>query len=464
MKPIHVAAAAAILILGMAGTRGEAPPRPTTPTLVVLVSVDTLRADSLSFAGHRPITSVFMDELAQDGVIFSNAYSTSSWTPPSMGSLLTGLYPTCHGVITGDIRDRGKIEQPVLADSITTLAEVFQDAGYITIGVPANRHLMADLGFAQGFDHYFNEASFFPAQKLNSVVRAKLEEALGSEWRTKIRSTRVFLWIHYFDPHDPYFARQPWIDAFAPDFSENPAAYPNATVMRELHKRYPRPDAELGSKIRPLYDSEVAYWDQHFGELARELGLDRPDVLFAFTADHGEEMVEHGAIGHSQSLFEELVHVPMVVRWPAGIPGGRVESGTVSIVDLYPTLVELAGLDPPEHLQGRSLAPFLTGRKPLDDRPVFLQLMPPKPHLLAIRQGHWKLVVPQDSAGTPQLYDLLEDPGEHHERAAENTRIARRFQGTLDRWYSSLPPPPELETAPLSEQQIEELRALGYVQ
>lgn len=464
MKPMYAAIAATIFVIANAGPRSEMPPQPTAPPLVVLVSVDTLRADSLSFTGHRPVTSAFMDKLAHDGVIFTNAYSTSSWTPPSMGSLLTGLYPTCHGVITGDIRNRGKIEQPVLADSITTLAEVFQAAGYITIGVPANRHLMADLGFAQGFDHYFNEASFLPAQKLNSVVRAKFEEALGSEWRTKIRGTKIFLWIHYFDPHDPYFARQPWIDTFAPDFGKNPAAYPKDTVMRELRKRYPQPGIELGSKIRPLYDSEIAYWDQHFGELARELGLEGSDVLLAFTADHGEEMAEHGAIGHSQSLYEELVHVPMVVRWPAGIPGGRVEDGTVSIVDLFPSLIDLAGLERPKHLQGRSLAPFLIGQKPLKDQPVFLQLMPPKPHLLAIRQGQWKLIFPQDNGGTPQLYDLLEDPGEHHDLAAEHGRRVRRYQGQLDRWFASLPPPPELETAALSEQQIEELRALGYVQ
>ncbi len=464
MRLIRVAVAATIVVLAMAGARGEAPARPSTPSLVVLVSVDTLRADSLSFAGHHPMTSEFMDALAHDGVIFSNAYSTSSWTPPAMGSLLTGLYPTCHGVITGDIRDRGKIEQPVLADSITTLAEVFQASGYITIGVPANRHLMADLGFAQGFDHYFNEASFLSAEKLNSVVRAKLKEALGPEWHTKIRDTKIFLWIHYFDPHDPYFARQPWIDKFAPNFKKDPAAYPNATVMRELRKKYPRPDADLGAKIRPLYDSEVAYWDQHFGVLADELDLDDPNVLLAFTADHGEEMVEHGAIGHSQSLYEELVHVPMVVRWPAGIPGGRVEDGTVSIVDLFPTLVDLAGLEQPERLQGRSLAPFLTGQGPLEDQPVFLELMPPKPHLLAIRQGQWKLVLPQDSEGNPQLFDLLVDPGEHHDLAAENKRLASQYRGRLDEWWASLPPPPETTTAPLSEQQIEELRALGYVQ
>jgi arylsulfatase A-like enzyme len=466
MKPMRLAAAAAATItaLSVPGVASEDPPQGKAPSLVVLVSVDTLRADSVSFAGHWQITSAFMDELARDGVIFSNAYATSSWTPPSMGSLLTGLYPSCHGVTSGDIRDRGKIEQPVLSDIITTLAEVFSRAGYTTIGVPANRHLMADLGFAQGFDHYFEQAAFLPAQKLNSEVRKHLEEAYGSEWRTKLKETKTFLWIHYFDPHDPYFGRRPWIDRFAPDFKSKSAEYPNAIVMRELRKKFPRPDAELGSKIRHLYDSEVAYWDHHFGELARELGLDDPDVLLAFTSDHGEEMVEHGDIGHSQSLYEELVHVPMVVRWPAGIRGGRIETAQVSILDLFPTLVQLAGLELPEHLQGRSLAPLLRDGRNLENRPVFLQLMPPKPHLLAVRDGDWKLVVPQDGTGAPQLFDLTRDPGEHQNLAAGKPRIVRRLQRQLDRWFENLPPAPDLETAPLTDQQIEELRALGYVE
>ena len=142
-----VAVAGTMTALWVAGMTREGPPQTKEPSMVVLVTVDTLRADSVSFAGHRSGTSAFMDGLARDGVIFSNAYATSSWTPPSMGSVVTGLFPSSHGVAAGHLHADGRIDQPVLSDTILTLAEVFDRAGYVTIGVVTNPHLMAVLGF-----------------------------------------------------------------------------------------------------------------------------------------------------------------------------------------------------------------------------------------------------------------------------------------------------------------------------
>jgi arylsulfatase A-like enzyme len=466
MKPMRVAAvvATAMAALWVAGATREVPPQTKAPSVVVLVTVDTLRADSVSFAGHRPITSAFMDGLARDGVIFSKAYATSSWTPPSMGSVITGLFPTSHGVFAGHFRANGEVEQPVLSDTITTLAEVFDRAGYVTIGVVTNPHLMTVLGFAQGFDHYFSTSVFLPAEQLNSLVYRYLEEAFGRQWRTAMKETKTFLWIHYVDPHDPYFARRPWIEEFDPAIKESPSDYPNALMLAKLKKEFPQPDAEVGSKIRPFYDSEISYWDHHFGELVMELGLDDPDVLLAFTSDHGEELGEHGEFGHSQSLYEELVHVPMVIRWPAAIEGERTVTGAVSIVDLFPTLTELAGLEVPEQVQGRSLAPTLRKGKKLKDRPAFLQLLPDKPHLLGLRSGDWKLIVPQNGIAGPMLFDLATDPGEHRNLVSEKPGVIRRLQRQLERWFESLPPAPNPETVQLTGQQLEELKALGYVE
>ena len=466
MKRVRFAAvvAATMTALWAPGVNSESSPQKNLPSLVVLVTVDTLRADSVSFAGYRPITSAFMDRLARDGVIFSKAYATSSWTPPSMGSLLTGLYPSSHGVKAGHIRADGTVDQPVLSDTIITLAEVFDRAGYVTIGVPTNPHLMANLGFAQGFDHYFDNAAFLTAQQLNSVVRRYLEEAFGREWRIAMKETKTFLWIHYVDPHDPYFARQPWIETFDPAFEESPSDYPNALILKDLREKFPRPDAELGSRIRPFYDSEIAYWDLHFGELVLELGLDDPNVLLAFTSDHGEELGEHGELGHSHSLYEELVHVPMVIRWPAAIEGGRTVTGAVSIVDLFPTLTELAGLEVPVQVQGRSLVPFLIKGKGLEDQPAYLQLLPDKPHLLGMRSGDWKLIIPQNGIDPPKLFDLSTDPGEHRNLAAVKPAVVRRLRRQLVRWFDGLPPAPDADTVQLTDEQLKELEALGYVE
>ena len=466
MKPIRVAvvAAATMTALSVPGVTGESPPQAKAPSMVVLVTVDTLRADSVSFAGHRAVTSAFMDGLARDGVIFSKAYATSSWTPPSMGSVVTGLFPSSHGVAAGHLHADGRIDQPVLSDTILTLAEIFDRAGYVTIGVVTNPHLMAVLGFGQGFNHYFGPSVFLPAEQLNSVVYRYLEEAFGREWRTAMKATKTFLWIHYVDPHDPYFARRPWIETFDPAFNKSPSGYPNALMLARLRKEFPQPDAEVGFKIRPFYDSEIAYWDHHFGELVLELGLDDPNVLLAFTSDHGEELGEHGGTGHSHSLYEELVRVPMVFRWPAAIEGRRTVTGTVSIVDVLPTLAELSGLEVPHQVQGRSLAPTLQKGKRLEDQPAYLQLLPDKPHLLGMRSGDWKLVIPQNGIDAPKLFDLATDPGEHRSVATQKPAVVRRLRRQLDRWFKRLPPAPDPETVQLTDGQLEELKALGYVE
>ncbi len=435
-----------------------------TPSIVVLVSVDTLRADFVYFDGHQPVTTPFMDGLARRGIVFRTAYSTSSWTPPAMASLLTGLYPTSHGVTTGNIQHLDRVDQRPLPRELTTLAEMFHRAGYTTIGVPANRHLMARLGFAQGFDHYYRDAAFLPAARVNDQVRKKLVEAFGSQWRRTWKRGKVFLWIHYFDPHDPYIARHPWIDRYAPGYLRHRREYPANLVMKEIKLRFPHPDAALGARIRPLYESEVSYWDAQFEQLATELGLADPEVLLAFVADHGEEMAEHGALGHSQSLHEELVRVPLMFHWPAGLPRAVQIMEPVSILDVMPTLADLAGISAPPGLQGRSLVGLMRGDDSRHPRPVYMELFPPKPHLLAIRMGPWKLIRDLGPSAGVSLYDLPSDPGEHRNVAPAHRKLVSKLQRTMARWYRSLPPAPSQEDVPLKNKKIEEeLRSLGYI-
>jgi len=462
LRAIACTALGVLLTASTAAVAGNGPPQ--APSVVVLISVDTLRADSVSFDGHTPQTTPFMDRLARDGVVFTQAYSTSSWTPPAMGSLLTGLYPTSHGVTTGNIQHLGRIVQPPLPEALTTLAEVFRKAGYTTIGVPANRHLMASLGFGQGFDYYFGEAAFRPAPGVNGEVRRQLEKAFGPLWRVRWKQGKVFLWIHYFDPHDPYRPNRRWLDRYAPEYRKNPAAFPANIVMKDLHERFPHPDAVVAARIRPLYEGEVAFWDQQFSLLARELGLDADNVLLAFTADHGEEIAEHGDLGHSQSLHEELVRVPLLVHWPDGLPRGKRISAPASLIDVYPTLVKLAGLEVPSAIQGHSLVTEMRGKKPDPERPVFMELLPPKPHLLAMRAGEWKLIRSLDPGGTASLYNLSTDPGEHHDIAAAHGALVRSLQRRLAAWYKSLPPAPQQAPVPLTDKKLEQqLRSLGYI-
>lgn len=446
---------------GAEGGRGSA--TPNRPGAILLVTVDTLRADAVAFDGGPPETTPFLAGLARDGVRFERSYATSSWTPPSMASLFTGVHGTTHGVVSGEISEERVLRQPILPGSLTTLAEAARAAGYVTIGVSSSRHLTRDLGFAQGFDRFADPASFLGGAAVNQIVRDLLREQFGDAWATAWRERPLFLWIHYFDPHDPYVPYEPWLEAHAPEALRRRPDSPARKVMRDLRRLFPAPDAALADAIRPIYRSEVARTDDFLAQLWRELAPD-DDTLLILTADHGEEIVDHGSIGHSQSLYEELVRVPLLVRWPRGgfRAGARVEV-PVSGIDLLPTLLDLLDRPIPRGLPGRTLRPLLENGRG-GDRPIFLELHPPKPAAFAVRDGDFKLILHADDPGAAELYDLGRDPGERRNLAPAEGRRVEKMNGQIRRWLRSLPKAPDRGYRDTNDQELlEQLKALGYI-
>ena len=441
--------AGVVLTGGMTACAGgsEEPTGPR-PSAVVLVTVDTLRADGVSFTGTSPATSPFLDSLATKGVVFTHAYAPSSWTAPSMASLFTGLEPAAHGVVsgvvgrirTGEKPKRGVKDQPLLPQSLTTLAESFQAAGYVTIGVPSNLHLAASLGFGQGFDHYYGESRFLEAADVNVRVREQLEAAFGPEWKTTWKKQKTFLWIHYFDPHVPYNACEPWIDEYAPEFATNPSAFPAGVDMPELIKQNPRPGAEIRAKLLPLYHSEVHRVDEHLRLLDQELGLGDDDVLLVMTSDHGEEFGEHGRLGHGEALFDETLRVPLMLHWPVGLPAGKRIDAPASILDVYPTLAELAGLRRPSGIQGRLLRDLLP-TSPSTAAPLYFHTDRARIPLYAVRDGSWKLLLGEGLP--PLLFDLSVDPTERNNVAGAHPEVAQRLMKGVAKHRRALPPPPD---------------------
>ena len=423
-----------------------APEARPTPSAVVLITVDTLRADSVSFNGYGLPTTPFLDSLARDGVVFTQAYAPSSWTPPSMASLFTGVFPSSHGITFGEDA-RSLVGLAILPDSFATLAEFMRAAGYPSVGVSSNRHLTRSTGFAQGFDAFYDPPNFPNAKVVNDQVRLQLREAFGPSWKTAWRERKLFLWIHYFDPHDPYMPYPPWLGKNAPGFRRQDA--PIGIHMKRLKEVYPQPDAALAAAIRPLYDSEIARVDDHIRQIWEELGFD-DDVLLIMTSDHGEEIVDHGNLGHSHSLYEELVRVPLLLRWPKGLQAGRRIEAPVSVVDVFPTLVELLGLPMPAGLQGRSLVEAL-GQAAVAPRPVFCELLPTKPPRTAIRDGQWKLIRDEAEPLRSQLFDLRADPHEATDLSAQHPEVLRRLDALLQQWKQTLPPPPFVQTLGITD-------------
>jgi len=482
MKPFSPPTGAWLLALVVAGCAGSPPAvdggadagvgagQQAPPAAVVLLVVDTLRADMTSMTGHYRHTTPQLDKLAREGVVFTAAYAPSSWTVPSMASLHTGVYPASHGIVSGAIIGRfnqREVQQEVLPDSFVTLAESFHAAGYRTVGVAANRHLGEGLGFDQGFDAYYEDARFVDAKRLNAIARTYLEQGIGPRWERSFTAQPSFLWLHYFDPHAPYVPRLPWIRAFADDYTDYPWLYPADLAGPELSDEFPAPDADFRECALPLYEAEVAFWDDRFRRLAERLGVAREDILLVFTSDHGEEFSEHGGLGHAHSLYEELVRVPLVFYWPRGIPGGRTIDEPVSILDIYPTLLELAGLEPPPGLQGRSLAPLLRGEERAADpqRELLFELHRPRPELQAIRAGRFKLIRGTGAGGRVELYDLEDDPGEHRDLSRSRPDVVERLSARLDATFAGLPPAPLTERIDVVDPELRaQLEMLGYME
>jgi arylsulfatase A-like enzyme len=464
VRPIAGVACIALLVAAC----GREPGSAAAPATVVLVTVDTLRADRVSFDRYALPTTPFLASLAADGVVFEQAYAPSSWTPPSMASLFTSVYPTTHGITSGGIRQGGAHRQPILDKRFVTLAELAREAGYVTIGVPANRHLTEELGFGQGFDHYFGEANFLKASEVNREVVRQMQAAFGPNWRHERKRHKLFLWVHYFDPHDPYLPYEPWTRVYDPDFRHDDPHTPAFKIMKELKKRYPEVTPELRAQIGRLYDAEIRRFDDHFAVLWQQLGLG-DETLLVMTADHGEAIGERGLLGHSHSLHEELIHVPFLARWPERIPRGLRIDEPVGILDIYPTLAALMGMPIPETARGRSLVPFFEENSDTSAQartvPLYYELHRPRTPTTGLRSGRWKLLVERRKRGERRrLFDLEADRGELRDVSAEHPEVLEQLTAQAAAWREELEQG-EAETRELTDPEtLEQLRAMGYVE
>ena len=398
---------------------------------VILITIDTLRADRLSSYGSDRVATPHLDRLAAEGIRFANASSTVPFTLPAHSSIMTGLYPPSHGV-------RENVGY-VLAPELVTIAERFRDAGYVTGGFVSAFVLDARWGIGRGFDTYVDDFDLdsMAGANLGSVQRAGTETiAHALEWLDGVGAEEpFFMWLHLFDPHDPYDPPEP----FRSEYQGRP------------------------------YDGEVAYTDSLIGEFRaalEERGLFDESVL-VLTSDHGEGLGDHGESYHGFFVYDSTVHVPLIVRLPGGTERGRVVGDAVSHVDIAPTLIELLGLDGAGAGQGRSLLPDMQGLpNPLAERSVYAESFYALDHygwapLRSLRTAEHKYI----EAPEPELYALLEDPGELANVLLEERDLSRRLRAEalelsaeLDRAAPSSSAEPDLD-----EDTLAQLRALGYL-
>jgi len=441
MRVWAIACAWVVLITGCRNAAEQA-------QAVVLVTLDTTRADRLGCYGNRSIQTPVLDGLAREGVIFDHASAVAPITLPSHASMMTGRYPATHGV-----RNNGMYALP---GSERTLAEVFQAHGYSTGAFIGSYPVSSTFGLSQGFET-FDENFQRGAGSVQYTERSASEvNAAALPWISRQKGKKFFLWVHYFDPHTPY---QP-----PPPFAERYAANP--------------------------YDGEIAFVDMQLGELlARLAEVAEPQrTIVAVLGDHGESHGEHGESHHGIFIYEATIRSPFILRARGRLPAGRRLDGPVSLVDVFPTLLHLAGLrgEIGPSVQGVNLPVTRPGPAAMaqpDERPIVIESLLSRleygwGELRGIRHGRWKYI----SAPRPELYDLAADPQEKLNllAAGSPTATATAAGGTaldaasaaatlkarLDDFLarSSASDPEVSARRRMDQDTIAKLRTLGYLQ
>jgi arylsulfatase A-like enzyme len=464
-----------LMIVLVSCVQSEPPPEPEAagpPPNVILILVDALRADRLGAYGfdERP-TSPNLDEFAARSAVFERAISQDGWTVPSVASLFTGVYPRTHQV-TEFIDPKNHREasgdegELILMDALSpdhdTLAEQFQRAGYHTAAILKSDVVNAGRGYEQGFE-VFEFIAKKPKDRLESG--AHLTDAV-IEWLNGRAedSPPFFAYVHYMDPHVSYVAPEPFYSKYTAGIdSELTGHYQEIVPFREGEKVPTEADID---KLLALYDAEVEYWDSQFGRLLRHIesmGLGE-NTIIAVTADHGEAFWEHEMFSHA-GLFQENIHVPMIVGGP-GVVAQRF-SEWVQQMDLAPTLAELAGVPQGRHWVARSHAAAARGQGEIVEEVVYSEWAGERtiiePSGLKLLTGH----------GKPRLYDLETDPHERinladpedpeNHRPEDLARMTAELERIIAESEALAGAFSEAEQTELSEEQIEALKALGYL-
>ncbi len=451
------------------------PPRDNgPPPNVILVSIDTLRADHLGCYGYQRATSPNIDALAAGGVRFASAFAQSCWTLPSHMSLLTSQYPHVHAV-----QDEGV----ALRDSAITLAEVLSDGGYDTAAFVSWVFVAAQYGFDQGFAQFTEllpPAHLVDASTRWSVKADKVSDA-AIAWLTREPGRPFFLFVHYFDPHIDYEPPPPFDTMFDPDY-RGPASGSFLWLNQYIKgvQREPKViDPRDLEHVTALYDGEIRYTDTHVQRLLeaieRAVGLD--NCLVALTSDHGEEFNEHGSMeGHQWTLYDEVLRVPLIIRMPGGARAGTVVEPPVQLIDLAATILEVVKVPCPTSFQGRSLMDLILGLPPAAPFPAVYAETERYNLKQCVRGLRYKLIHTYDTIvnrrGIPivagyELYDLRADPREQRNIYDEILPVARLLASELRRRECCEVGDAGTTTASplvrLSDQERERLRALGYV-
>ncbi len=424
---------------------------------VILIVIDTLRADHLTCYDYNRDTSPILNKFAQKGIVFDNAISQSSWTWPSTATIMTGLYPYTHGVSND--------ERNFLDNSVVTIQEILQENHFTSFGISANPLITKDKNFHQGFETFIEMPQEIAEQINHKFVN----------WLDSNHNLQFFAYLHYMDPHDPYRAPGVYYNMFDQDYESkynfgegndvNSSVNPlwQAINFGKEHIEYNDRDIE---HLVALYDGEIRYWDSQFHVLLEKLQelniLDK--TIIVVTSDHGEEFLDHGKLKHGLHLYDESVKVPLIIWFPEMTEGERIEE-QVEIANIYPTLCKMLGIQIPKDMQGKSLFPWteVKSLSPYAYSQTEHAFILGKGRVMknSIRTKRWKLIH-TPSKNEYELYSLLEDKGEENNLFG-NHSVGDELRNKLEHWILTTKKEMPGNRQGVDKETMEKLRSLGYI-
>lgn len=424
---------------------------------ILFLMLDTLRADHLSGYGYERSTTPVLDAFAKENLKAAHALTAAPWTPASVASMFTGLYPTSHGMVPPNDRSLAKRGLARLSSSLETLPERLKSLGYQTAGVSPNPWITKQFGYAQGFDE-FHFIAREPANKIAESGREIIEK-----WESKGQAKPFFMYLHFLDPHNPYAPPTGFDKRYTGPLSKSPFTYSD-DMQRDIN----------------LYDGEIAFMDQELGKFfdyLKKKGL-YDDLMIIIVADHGEQFLEHGNVRHGNKPYNEEAHVPLIIKTNRKADSGRIINESVSTVDILPTILARLGEQKPKDFPGVSL---------MDEKAVKLR----RGVLTEVRRIYDMKAI-TDNAGRrlimqvpysqsepdpmksleawaePQITGIFDTRKDYAcSKSLENKAIHARLKGTFDEIFSGtvkMLASPSEGGEEIKDETLEQLKSLGYLQ
>jgi arylsulfatase A-like enzyme len=455
---------------------------------ILFLTVDALRADSLSCYGYKEIKTPSIDSVAGKGVLFTNTIAQSSWTLPSFASMLTSLYPSVHGAQKKQSKKMNSCYQ--INKNTILMQEILKDIGYSTHAFIYNSVISSAYGFTRGFDDFFNIYRELVKQKRKRSAKFLWRDIISFDknkiavdennvialtqnvinWLESNTKQPFFLWVHYLDPHSPYERYK--------TYGVNPSytgRLKDIEFVRGLlfdHLKTGRHNLTPSDKdyLKTIYDEEILFVDENIGLILKKLTeLNLIDnTLIIFSSDHGEEFWEHDDYNHGHSLYRELVHIPLILQLPGALPQGTRINSQVRAIDIMPTILGMLGVKHKLNIQGKSLLPLIKGEE-MGNRTAFSESLFFFEERKSIRTGKYNFIYFTDSQ-KKELYDLESDPWELENIVDERPEVAYDLQNKLLDFMkdcrniaNTLGTEKHSKPVKLDEESKQRLKALGYL-